>query len=240
MTAGGPPTPPGPAPAPVLTPAAPAAPAFPTAGQYWKPPVPYGRPASVDAAGTVAAPLLAGFSITFVGLILSASDGASIPLREPALAVLVLAALLLLGCVQCAFWARLYTVTPQDLMPWWPDLHGGSTNAQLRHRQIRGAQWRYAHLSELWLERARWTYHGGILALLASVALVLVPANHHLAWRWLSVGVTGLGFFAELYWVLAPGRDGWPGVAALFPGPRDVQHLAEVQPGAYTGPDPQP
>lgn len=240
MTQGSPPpATPGPPTPPPATAPQPA----PTAGTYWSVPSPLGYSASVDAAGTVAAPLLAGFSITFMGIILSAGDPGSLPLREEALAALMLAGLLLLACVQCAFWARLYPAGPAEVMAWWPDLKGGDANAAARHRQQREVQWRYQYLAARWLSRARGSYHLGILALLAGMALVLVPADHaQLSWRWGAVGIAGLGFLAELYWVLAPGptHRGWPGVRRLFPEPKDVAGLPEVQPGAYTGVLPGP
>ena len=230
--------------APGVGAAAPAAPPAggPTSGIYWARPVPYGYPASIDAAGTVAAPLLAGFSITLIGLILGAADAHAIRLRGEALTALVLAALLLLACVQCAFWARQYTVTPSQIMEWWPDLGLPGDAATERHEQLRGVQWRYSVLAGCWMGRARWTYHVGILALLAGLDLLLVPldrgASWNSGWSWLSVAVVSLGFMAELYWTVAPGWDKRRLAAKLFPQPSDVMNLPAAQPGHYSGPLP--
>lgn len=209
-----------------------------SSGLYWQVPTPYGYPASVDAGGTVAAPLLAGFSLTLIGVILGAGNPGEFRVRDPALVALVAATLLLLACVQCSFWARQFTVTPTQIMEWWPELRAPGGNPD-RHEQLRAEQWRYALMAKRWLHRARLSYQGGIILLLAGMTLLLVPADGN-GWRWLAVAVMGLGFAAELYWTVAPSRRGWPGVRALFPLPRDVMHLPDVQPGAYTGPEPQP
>lgn len=40
----------------------------------WSVPKPYGAPAALQSAGTVAAPLLAGFSFALVGLVLTSPE----------------------------------------------------------------------------------------------------------------------------------------------------------------------
>src|SRR5580698_9548658 len=74
------------------------------------PPDPYGLFATADGLGGVAAPLLAGFAITMVALVVQiASD-----LRWPDVSLVLLgaAAVLLLQVVQLSARARGYAVTP--------------------------------------------------------------------------------------------------------------------------------
>ena len=76
---------------------------------------PYGRSAAIENVGVSAAPLLAGFSFALVGLILGFQNPDK-DIAEPniALAALVVAALLLVNAVQCAFHARQYHVPPDE------------------------------------------------------------------------------------------------------------------------------
>jgi hypothetical protein len=205
---------------------------------FWKVPAPYGYGSSVDGAGTVAAPLLAGFNITLIGLLIGLPVEAAVPLRDLAVVVLVVSILLLLACVQCSVWAREYTVTPAQITEWWPDLADPGPAGDARRNDVRAEQWSYRLLANCWGSRARYTYHYGILSLLAGIALLLVPA-YFLSWRTLAVAIAAVGFLAELYWTIAPGKRGWPKVPELFPQPRDVHTLEAAQPTPYTGPLPK-
>jgi len=202
---------------------------------YWDVPSPYGYAAAVDTAGTVAAPLLAGFALTLIGLILGLGSPETMPLREPAVVPLLIAVVSLLACVQCTFWAKQYAVTPTQILEWWPDAESGRTGAAPRQEMLRRDQRRYAVLVRRWQGVSAWTYDAGILALLGSLPLVLAPPpGWTQPWRWLAVSLAGLAFLGELYWVVAP-RTGWMGAGKVFP---DLSSVTP-QPAAYTGPLPQ-
>jgi hypothetical protein len=76
--------------------------ASPLEPRSWSVPSPYGAPAAVDSLSTIAAPLLGGFSITLVGVVVQASE--KFRFSSIALLLLTVAAVLLLLCVQCGFW----------------------------------------------------------------------------------------------------------------------------------------
>lgn len=94
---------------------------------------------SIDSAGTVAAPLLAGFSLTLLVLLLpdlgttsttvhvgaigrvkTESHGFS-AIPDVAAMFLLVAGLLLIGSVQAAISMRLYSHTPADYEEWYPE-----------------------------------------------------------------------------------------------------------------------
>src|SRR5438874_2220362 len=76
----------------------------------WDRPVPYGAPASVQSAGAVAAPMLAGFAFILATLDLTNSTRFRWP--DATLLLLVLSGLSLIAAVQCGVWARYYDITP--------------------------------------------------------------------------------------------------------------------------------
>jgi MFS family permease len=90
----------------------------------WERPVPYGYPETIQSAGMVVAPLLAGFTITLIGLVVDTSNQ-GIRYRDTALLILAGAVAALLTAVQCAYAARQFMVTPDEIEAWWP----GVTNA---------------------------------------------------------------------------------------------------------------
>ena len=81
------------------------------------PPAPLGRSAAYQAVGEVAAPLLAGFSITLVGVI--AQGPSTIRWPGAALLLLTVAAASLLFSVQAAFFGRQLYWTRADLTAWY-------------------------------------------------------------------------------------------------------------------------
>lgn len=115
----------------------------------WVVPSPYGFSAATEAMGSVAAPLLAGFSLTLTLLVLQAGKG---DFRWPDATVLVLvaAAVLFIMVIQFSFWARQYVVTPSELLDWWPDIE---TNDE-RAKAVFSEQRKHALLHKSWATRA--------------------------------------------------------------------------------------
>ena len=139
----------------------------------WRKPSPLGYANAIDSLGAVASPLLAGFSLASV--IIVRDDAANFRWPGAVTLALAVAAVLLVGAVQCAYNARQYLWSSADVADWWPDMQEGSDREQL----LRDQQAEAFHRWEAWTKWTRITYDLGILALLAGLALALPPR----AWK---------------------------------------------------------
>jgi hypothetical protein len=165
-----------------------------------------GTDRAYQAVGEVAAPLLAGFSVTLIGVIAQAPD----MLRWPGatLLALIIAVGLLLGCVQAAFTARQKYWTRTDLLDWWVKEPPDPLSRTFKDMHVRDiGEWRR------WLGRARVAYNTGLTVLLIGVALLLAPPRTSPAYpvstteaslRWAAVGVAMTLAAIEVVWWLAP------------------------------------
>jgi hypothetical protein len=210
-------------------------------------PGPLGYSAALENVGTTAAPLLAGFAFTLIGLLVTSSDA----LAQPALALLllVIASLLLIATVQFAFHARQYYIPPSEylsLVRMTPD--NGLEDVDLRRDY---SSWLLEHRKLL--DRARATYNGGIVFLLVGVAVVLIPPGR-LAdvplLRLIAAGFVLAGAVVEAIGALRPTIAGMlsPRLAALLVATLAVLaaltvgltlavRLADLRgPRGYTGP----
>jgi hypothetical protein len=140
----------------------------------------------------VAAPFLAGFSLTLLGLLIPQSD--TFRLGDLALILLAAAAVCFIATVQCTFWARQYVVTPQEIEMWRP--------AYPAERRI-ALQRLHKCAFDIWSARSVWCYRAGILFVMAGVAVALVPEGSVGLGRWLAILVLALGFVGELLWIVA-------------------------------------
>jgi hypothetical protein len=200
-----PPTPAGPAPP---TPAAPAAPTSGPAQQLLGArPTPYGAPAAVEGMGGIVAPLLAGFSLALLGLVIQAEDD----LRWPNLALLLLsvAIVLLVLVVQFAFRARQYAATPSQAKDWWPDFDHNPERQQRVYEELSV----YLACHRWWTTRARALYNTAIGVLLLGLAVVLVPKHPIGPLRAAAIAAVLAGLVMEVLllvggWLLAPPRAG--------------------------------
>lgn len=176
-----------------------------TSPEPWGAPPQLGSDRAYQAVGEVAAPLLAGFSVTLIGVIAQAPN----MLRWPGatLLTLIIAVGLLLGCVQAAFTARQKYWTRTDLLDWY--VHEPSDELS---QTFKNMQRRDINAWVLWLGRARAAYNTGLTVLLIGVALLLAPPRTSQAYpvstiesslRWAAVGVA-VGLAAiEVVWSLA-------------------------------------
>ncbi|MFE5718735.1 hypothetical protein [Streptomyces erythrochromogenes] len=166
--------------------------------------------------GSVAAPLLAGFSLTLLGLILQVQQHVRWP--DLALLLLGLPVVAFLGSLQYAMRAQEFDVTPADASLWHPDLATSAERRDLVHEEIRAH--RAAHVR--WAARARTLYNFGICFLLAGLAVMLVPPGTPTPVRWAAVGVVLAGLLGELGLMFAgwclngPLRDRLPAPLARF------------------------
>jgi len=118
-----------------------------------------------ERASSLAAPLLATVSFALVALVLQLGP-ATVKWPDKALALLVAAGLLMIGCIQAALWGE---------------------------GKERGG----------WGLLSRMLYDSGTLALIAAIALVLVPPGTMSNARWTATCLASLGFLIELVWSAA-------------------------------------
>jgi hypothetical protein len=166
----------------------------------------------MDAVSAVAAPLLAGFSITLVGVVAQASPNFALP--GAAMLTLSAAAIFFVVSVQCGYWARQYLASPADLIAW--DL--SSSDAQ------KIEQARNSRVYESWQSRAGRSYEIAIVLLTVGLGITLVPlgtdSTADYVVRWVAVGVVGFAFVFEIYWIAGPE------IIDRIPGLRKVKPLA--------------
>jgi hypothetical protein len=168
----------------------------------WRKPRPLGYGNAVESVGSVASPLLAGFSLASV--IVVSDDSANFRWPGATEFALVAAAAMLIGAVQCGFSARQYLWSGADVRDWWPDMQEGSARETILREQQTLAFDRW----KIWSMWMRITYNFGILALLAGLALALPPQHDsdvQASWRWAAVGLAFAAFAAcaaELCWII--------------------------------------
>ena len=122
------------------------------------PPDQYGAFAAVDGLGGVAAPLLAGFAVTLLALVVQVEGQLRWP--DAVLALLAAAMVLFLQVVQLNARARGYAVTPAQATEWYDDM------AEPDRRAV--VYWELRHHHEAWaslVRRTRTRYNLGIVAL---------------------------------------------------------------------------
>lgn len=167
----------------------------------WEMPAPLGRPESIQTAGAVAAPLLAGFSLTIATVILpdiSTEPRTFARWGDLSLGLLFGAAIFLVMAVQCAMTARSYQVTPEELLTWWGRPGGPPNEAMLANQR------EHAEKNKSWISMTRFTYNFGILLLLTALPLTILPPGNIPTGRWVVAVIAGLGILAEVIWVCAP------------------------------------
>jgi hypothetical protein len=156
-------------------------------------PDPYGAFGTVDSFGGAAAPLLAGFAVALVALIIQISGALRWP--DLALVLFAVAAMLFLHVVHLAARARGYAVTPAQVREWYDDYADPD-----RQRVV---AWELRHHRECWLflvRRARIAYNSAMLALLTGIGVLLVPRQNGqlTVLRWIAVAVAALAVLSEV------------------------------------------
>lgn len=177
----------------------------------WSVPSPYGYTGAVEGMGSVASPLLAGFSITLAVLVIT--NATAFRWVSATLFLLVAATLALIATVQFTFRARQYVVTPSEIEEWWPD-HQEPGRRELLRREQRWHRREY----ESWSSRARYAYDLGLLLLLLGIAALLVPASglHYASnGRLAAIALALAGLAAEAAWIVRttiwrPAIRNWP------------------------------
>jgi hypothetical protein len=95
-------------------------------------------------------------------------------------------------------------VLPDELTSWWP---GVMERDPRTLRQLQNEQLAHRLLHEQWASRFRFTYHAGIVLMLAGLAVVLIPPEPKhgdiTTIRWLAVGLAAAAAAGELIWIAA-------------------------------------
>jgi hypothetical protein len=170
-----------------------------TGRDVWTRPRPIGYQDSIQAAGSVAAPLLAGASFTLVALVLQSTTTFS-RWQNLALFFFVAAGLAQIFAVQSIIWTRRYMVTPDELRQWFPDDFtddGHSPTQWLLNIQAYSDQ-----NARKWARRTRGWINTGISLLLAGIAVGVVPPGDIGPTRWAVVTVAWAGVAVEVAWVI--------------------------------------
>jgi hypothetical protein len=132
---------------------------------------------AIQATGTMVAPILAGFAFAILALVLvppGKDEADPLRWRDPVLALLVAAALLLIISTQAAIRARTTMVKPDELMTWYPSSvdADGTPDKAVRTLQ-KTLHDRTARASNV----CRQTYNAGVLLFFTSIAVLLVPPS---------------------------------------------------------------
>jgi hypothetical protein len=153
-------------------------------------PWPYGYRNAINSVGTVASPLLAGFSFTLIALVIPATSG----IRWPGvcLVLFVVSGISFVMAVQCGFWAQMWVVMPSEIGEWTPTSPPERVDAELRF---------HAHGFKIWAGRVNSCYRVGLLGLLIGVMLILIPPGDLSTSRWIAVVAAALGVCLEVLWM---------------------------------------
>jgi hypothetical protein len=167
----------------------------------WRKPAPLGYGSALDSMSNVAAPLLAGFSITAIAAVAADSDKFRWP--GAALVALTLATILLVASLQFGFHARGYLYSGEDLHAWWT-----AEELERRSDELQQTQHDHFDLWKQWSAKARLAYNAGIIVLAVGIALLLAPPHSvvhaEAILRWIAAALAGLGALGEFGWGAFP------------------------------------
>ena len=169
--------------------------------------------------GTVAAPLLAGFALTTVVVLVTMSSVKTMPLYEWGVAVFALAGTLYVFTVQFTFMGLMYAASPSDRVEWLPRVAGQEPDDEA-YAMATKVQVMDLALQERYFTRAGRLYALGILCYTAGLGFVIIPHDWD-APRGIALAVVTLAFVLEVVWfgsTLLGRRVQWliPGYASLL------------------------
>ena len=172
--------------------------------RVWNRRRPINYPKQIEMAGGIAAPLLAGFSLTAVTQLVIGRDHPW--LSDWATALFAMAAAFLVYTVQFSATALGYAATPSERLEYSPEAAFKPEILQV----IRARQWEEMELRAKYTTRTKYCYNFGLLAFLGGLGLLLVP--HH-AWPWpwgrlIGVTIVSISLIIEIMWITS--NAGWP------------------------------
>jgi hypothetical protein len=149
----------------------------------------------VDKLGTIAAPLLGGFSITLIGLVVSKDASATIRWPSWSVAALTGATVLFLLAIQCTIAGRQFYVAPDEFKARTPELDEGLREFAYGEnlRQFR-----------VWADRARAAFGFGLALLLLGLIGVILPpgpVSKFDGGRWCALAIGVAALLGEVAWL---------------------------------------
>lgn len=173
----------------------------------WPAPGHLGSRPALELVTSIAAPLLAGFSLTLCAAVVT--DAQQLRWPGPTLIAGVSAVILLITAVQLGAWARQHNVTPADFQTWFEDTDSERNYYLGELGRENKSYRRYARL-------ARATYGIGVVMLLAALAIAVAPppeADQDTA-RMIAAAMAALAAASETCWVAYSYRKTRPGATS--------------------------
>lgn len=165
----------------------------------WNRPSLLAYPVSIVEFSKVAAPLLAGFSLTAIVELVGRSASLH---NDLAIMSFALAAVLLILAIQAGLTAAMYQATPTMRLEWEPEARVDNGIAE----EVRQEQWADEVLARRYRQRVHYQYNLGIVAFLVGLVVVLVPHP----WSWSVPRLVGIGASGIVVVLEVIGLIGWP------------------------------
>jgi hypothetical protein len=168
---------------------------------------PLGLVEGTSMVSSSAAPLLAGFALTILLLVLpnTVADDSSRFTRWPeaVICLLTIAAVLLVNTVQAGAHARSHHVSAADVVQWF----GEAMDPPAVRNHVRSE----TESTRKWVDRTRRLYQAGIVVLLLAIALLLVPPTGEALdpWRVISIAVAASAALVEVLWMSRIALEIW-------------------------------
>lgn len=192
--------------------------------RVWKQ-LPSDYPKQVELTVSVAAPLLAGFSLTATTQLITGKDQPW--LGGYAIAMFAIAAVLLLFAVLFSSTALSHAATPSEHLDYNPEARFNPAILQ----KVRKRQWKETARRYQLGNQGRACFHLGIFAFLSGFGLILVP-QHNWPWppgQFVGVVVVGVALIIQGSWTYDHGKL----LKRLFPAPS--QKKPDSIPDEWTG-----
>lgn len=162
----------------------------------WRRPQLLGYPETLRGLGGIVAPLLTGFSLTTIAVLLTSTHRP--PLSNWSVVALALAVVFFLYSMQVAFLALARSPLPSDFISWIPGIASDQdalATAQVEQRAT------FEEMARFW-KRAGLSYDLGLDAFLAGFVLLLIPHTWSLP-HTARVVIAGVALAGEFWWTAA-------------------------------------
>jgi hypothetical protein len=184
----------------------------------WQVVYPLGTTDAMRSLGTVAAPLLAGFGLATVGLLVTAERAPL--LADWAVAAFAAGSTLMVFCVQLTCTGLLYATPPAERTSWLQGRPEARAALDVQRKDL----W----LSSSYFRRAAWAYDLALTAHLIGLTALLVPRRAEPG-RWIGVAVVLVALVMEITWIVTAHRGRGP--AWLLPGYRHARQGLDTPSG---------